>query len=296
MSAPTCGRPTELCGTCHHHRKCHKAQTCVGKGPRNPCTTGATYKATGEPCNTFAPRPCMDKTIMQNGACRRHGGKNPSGFAHYNYQGKGHSTLLPKRMQQDYLDARTNPERLSLEGEIAELRALRAELWRTLDGDMGMAVTAVRAAASDIRKALQQAMVAQKNGNAEKFAEALQAITNGSEALSSALSPVMAFEAARDTAADLAVKTERLLRTENTRIIEERGMVSLEAALADRHTLVQALLGAVTKHVRDSEVQTSIRRSVGAEYARLTGRRDPAPTATTSGPPIVDAEYSTPTD
>lgn len=269
-----CGKRTRICMTCGEHRRKH--------GPGQEIES-----------HPFLPKPC-EQPAMENGCCKMHGGHALRGIAHQNFQGKGFSkaVVLPARMLADYNAARMDPARLSLEDEIAELRTLRKDIWRMLEYDAHLATAAVKAAAQDIHKAYSQAFMAHRSGNAEKFAEAMNALGEAEKDLQHALGPVAAMEAARAQAADLAVKVEKLLRTENNRIIEERGMVSLEAALADRHTLVVALLGAVGKHVRDTEIQKAIRRTVGTEYARLTGRRDPPPAAAAGGDHIIDVEHS----
>jgi hypothetical protein len=233
---------------------------------------------------------------MPNGRCETHRGKATEGVAHWNYQGKGFSKVLPKRMLADYEQARTNPARLSLEDEIAEIRAIKADCWRMLEGDNALAVGAVKAAAGAVLKALRQAKAANKGGDATKFAEAMNALDEAAEDLRLALNPLEAMEAAKRQVAELNLKVEKLLRTENTRVFEERGMISLEAALADRHTLVMACLSAITKHVPDSETQKTIRRAVGHEYARLTGRRDDSPADAGRGPTVLDVEHSVSSD
>lgn len=267
-----CAARTATC-VCGEHRREHRLGGSVG-------TT-----------HVFEPRLCT-KPAMPNGRCETHRGNATTGVAHWNYQGKGHSKVLPKRMLADYENARANPARLSLEDEIAELRAIRDDYWRAVEGHDALSVAEVRAAASSIFKALRASKVANKSGDAHKFAEAMNALDEAVDALSVALNPLEAMESAKRSVADMNVKVEKLLKTENSRVFEERGMISLEAALADRHTMVVAFLSQITKHVPDSETQKTIRRAVGHEYARLTGRRDDSAPDAGRGPTVLDVEHS----
>lgn len=270
-SVQKCGRKTKKCLHCGVHQREH-----------------------AEADHDYVAKPCANP-VMPNGACAMHGGKSPKGLDHWNYQGKGHAKVLPRRMLADYEAARNNPDRLSLEAEIAELRAMKDDCWRMLEqeGDAAaIAVSQVRSSANEVQKYYQAARMASASGNAEKFAENMNYLRMSIEELMASLRPVEAMEAAKRQVADLNVKVEKLLKTENSRIFDERGMISLEAALADRHTLVLAVLGAVTKHVGDTTLQKAIQRSVSDEYARLTGRRDTPAADARRGTDIIDAQHT----
>lgn len=271
---PKCGARGKTCVHCGIHKRLH---------------------ADLDQSHPFEPKPCA-RNANETGRCIIHGGASPRGVAHYNHQGKGTSVVLPTRMLQDYERARTNPDRLSLEDEIAELRAMKADCWRQLEQNAGMAVADVKAAVAALSKAYDQALVAQRSTNAEKFAEALGQMGDARDALKVAMGPVAAMEAAKAQVADLNIKVEKLLRAENNRNFDERGMISLETALADRHALVMMFLGAVMKHVGDGATQKAIRRTVGNEYARLTGRRNAASVDAAGGSGVLDAEHSPTTD
>lgn len=273
-----------------------KGTTACGAKSRTCLTCGKHKREHGTTACDFVPRPCPNPA-MPNGRCQIHGGKSVApGIGHQLHKGKGRSIVLPHRMLADYHEARTSPDRLSLEAEIAELRAMKADCWRMLEGDAAIAVSQVRAAYSAFSKAYDQAENASRHGNAERLAEAFTAIGHARDDLRAALHPIEAMEAAKRQVADLNVKVEKLLKTENARIIDERGMVSLEAALADRHVLVLACLGAITKRVHDPEIQKAIRREIGDQYARLTGRRDAAPADAAGGVGIIDVEHTVAAD
>jgi len=86
-------------------------------------------------CQAWSPRQgrqCL-AIAMPNGKCRVHGGGALSGIAHPNYKDGRHVKNLPKRYLENYGAARSNPDYLKLQDEIALLDARLAELTGSID-------------------------------------------------------------------------------------------------------------------------------------------------------------------
>ncbi len=92
---------------------------------RNIC--GALARTKQTPCTA---RPLHGK--RGNGRCRMHGGKNGAGPAAGNWRHGRNSKYLPDDLLEDYREAFTDPDYLSLRSQISVNEAREAELIRQL--------------------------------------------------------------------------------------------------------------------------------------------------------------------
>lgn len=233
---------------------------------------------------------------MENGACHAHGGKAAVGMANGQWKGKGYSKYLPAELLQDYEAALNDPERLSLQYEMALLRMQLQKVIAELRAGQTIS-DEVHEAARQVSAAYNAAHAANQAGDTGRFVQAMVRLGQARNDLQAALRPAAAQEATRQRAVQMTQAIERLTRSENQRIVELHGMVSLEAAMADRHALVSAVLEAIDGLVRDPETRAALRSRTASVYARLTGRRDAAALGPARGDePARDAEYSSAED
>lgn len=76
---------------------------------------------------------CSNYPIADRKRCKYHGGKNPRGIMHYNYQGKGKSVSLPTRMLDRYEAHLNDPNVLDLTSSIAVLKSRAEDLMERAD-------------------------------------------------------------------------------------------------------------------------------------------------------------------
>lgn len=212
---------------------------------------------------------------MACGRCYTHGGNSVGGVASGTYKGLDYSISLPPRQLAVLESLRDDPERLSLRREIDMLRLDLAEVRREMyEGIDAFAVDAVTSATADIQKAYRDAQVAQRAGSAEKLAQAFSDWGTGLQRLHATLDPAIAVDEGRRKAADLALKLDRLLRTENTVKLAERGMVTVDAVMMRERVLIDAYRSALDAHVSDRAVRQTILTAIARVYAAVAGRRD----------------------
>lgn len=226
-------------------------------------------------CEKFEGRPHSTKVgLFPNGRCRLHGGGSLVGMAAPNYRGKGYSLLLGQKLREHYETAAVDPDWLSLREEIhllkAQIAGLLSEHQETGDHIPRDAFTAT----VTVTRSWKQFLAAYRAGLEERIAASLTALEESITTLSAAMAPAQVESDLRAETRAIAVTLEKLKKTESTMRIAERGQVSLEQALADRHALITIMLGVITKHVGDKALQDTIRRETVAGYVRLTGRRD----------------------
>lgn len=294
MPAPECGEPTNVCRQCRHHHNCHKAEGRACKqypGPRPPCKHATELFA----CETFAAAPCTNKSVMQNGYCRLHNGNALKGIAHPNYQGKGYSKYLPESLREDFEAHAGDPEWLSLRNELDLLRTHLSGVLKDMQAGHTISDD-VHDGFKAFSKAYSAAMLAQKTGNAEKFAEAMNAIGMAKDDMGQALGRHASTESARMKSVQLTIAIDRLSRSENSKRLTERGLISLEAVMSRDDAMLRAWKEALDGQVLDAAVRKAVLTAVGRIYSEFVGRRE-APGLTAGGDAVVvEAEYSASTD
>lgn len=271
-----CGAETRTC-ECGHKQQTHSHLESTGTR-RGACTSE------GCACKAFKGRPHMTPIVLANGRCRLHGGTVPTGVAASGWKHGGYSTVMPARMMQSYEQALSDPERLSLQHEIAAMRSLLTDaLTRMRDHDgagralidaAGTVLSARRDFRSASTAALQARGTMREAAASQRQAESLTRLDGAIGALERALDPATIEQEARGELRSGALVAERLVRSENTRLVELHNMLALEVVLADRHALVTKMIEAVERHVHDEGTRRAIRRDTAAGYAELTGRRD----------------------
>jgi hypothetical protein len=284
----TCGAQTRRCQCGHHQRVWHE------RGPDGVARGACTHE--GCSCQSFKGEPCphSGNLLYPNGRCRFHGGLSLGGVAHPNYQGKARSRYLagrmPARMVADFHAFAEDPSRLSLQAEASLVRAMLKDVWERLADNalvaraLIQAVGAVVNAKKAVTRARRNARVdpathQMDEASSRRLAEAMNAQDVALDRLAAAAEPAVAEAAARDEVLRITDRVEKLVRSENQRVVELHGMVSLDAVLTRERQLMTVLMDAITKHERDQEILRLIRRDAHSGYARLAGRRDPTDVA-----------------
>jgi hypothetical protein len=183
-----------------------------------------------------------------------HGGKSLAGSASPTWIDGRHSKILPKRLIDDYLAARDDPDKLALEDELALIDTRINDLLSRVDtGESGQLWT-------DLHKVVRDLEVAQRAHDTAAVAAAANTLI------------VLVEHGHGDAAAwrdvtDLIERRRRLVDSERKRLVEAQQMISVDQAMA----LMGLLVESVRQHVRDDGAL----RAVAAEFARLTGRPVP---------------------
>jgi hypothetical protein len=179
---------------------------------------------------------------MPNGRCKLHGGKSLSGPASGTFKTGRYSKVLPARLLEGYLDARSDPELLSLKDEVAVVSSRIIELAGRLDG------TDTPALWLELREALAQ----HEKGTPGAMDTIRNLIARG------------ATDAERWGALNDAFQDKlRLVRAEWKRCQDLQVTMTAENVTV----LVMALLDAVIRHVSDAKT----RHLIAQEFAKLTG-------------------------
>lgn len=235
---------------------------------------------------------------MSNGCCRFHGGKAAVGPANGAYRHGGNSRYVPKALLADYERLKDDPNRLSLQHEIDILRLQHAEILKSMYAEAQSAAVAIKQAGTGltaVRRAARLLRRAHQVQSEEAYANGLSALDEAIETIGTAFDPVTIRDEQRTKVVQLSLALDRLLRTENTVKLAERGMVSLEAVLARSQALIDAWKGALEIHVRDTALRTAVLTAVARHYTEFVGRR--ADSALDAGRPLVlDAVVAPPRD
>lgn len=204
---------------------------------------------------------CRRRAVTGMRVCQVHGGVTPKGPASPHWTSGRHSKILPKRLLDDYLVARDDPDKLVLEDELALIDSRINDLLGRVDsGESGQLWTA-------LRKTVRELEAAQR---ARDTVGVAAAVTTLVDTIKRGHGDVAAW---RDVT-DLIERRRRLVDAERKRLVAAQQMIGIEEALA----LMGLLVEAVRKHVRDDGAL----RAVTAEFARLTDR--PVPTEEPSWP------------
>jgi hypothetical protein len=186
---------------------------------------------------------------MQNGRCRMHGGKHPKGIASPHYKDGRHSKYMPGRLLTDYHAAIADPRLLELRDDISLVDARLGDLLRRVDsGESGAIWQALMAARVDL-------MAARRAGDAEKQAEALNAIMD-------LISRGHADYRAWGEVSATLEQRRRLVESERKRMVEAQQTLTVEKAML----LIGAIGGIIKAHVSD----TTTLRKISADISALT--------------------------
>lgn len=78
---------------------------------------------------------CRARVVRGAQVCRNHGGLTPIGPASPQWRGRGYSRILPTGLRETYEAARSDPELLALDRELALVEARLDQLASRLEGD-----------------------------------------------------------------------------------------------------------------------------------------------------------------
>lgn len=120
----------------------------------------ANKKKCGSPLRNKPGRFCqIERGLMSNGRCQKHGGKSLRGIAHPNFtNGATSRYMLPLRMRESYNDALSDPKLLDLKPEIALVHARAKDLIDRVDsGESGHLWKLLQKAYTDLETAKDKA-------------------------------------------------------------------------------------------------------------------------------------------
>lgn len=181
--------------------------------------------------------------------CRLHGGKSLRGTAHPSYEGKGEGIFLPQSLQEMYRTFITDPDRLSMEKNIATLDVRNAQLLLSLEeGDPGELWTRALRSLEHMQAAARRN---DKTGMSKNLDDLDQTLREGEKVIA--------------TWGEYRENTElrrKLSDTESKQMERSRQVLSSRQAMA----LVQALVLAIDEEVHDKDTRSRI----GERFIRIT--------------------------
>ncbi len=204
------------------------------------------FKICGARARTKTPC-CKDQAI--SGRCNNHGDDSPRGIEHYNYQGKGEGAFLPQSLQQMYRTFINDPDRLSMEKNIATLDVRNAQLLLSLEeGDPGELWTTALKSLEHMQAAARRN---DKSGMSKHLDDLDQTLREGEKVIA--------------TWGEYRENTElrrKLSDTESKQMERSRQVLTSRQAMA----LVQALVLAIDEEVHDEDTRSRI----GERFIRIT--------------------------
>lgn len=223
-------------------------------------------------CMQFVPTRCERTLRPGQKKCHQHGGKTPAGPLSVHWRGKGYSTVLPKKLVAHFNEALHDPDRLSLQQEVATLRATISDLWSRI-GEQSHAPKAALVAGATVGRAWRQFQSAYRSQHAERLQQALTGLDEAVRALSAAISPAKVESDLRGEVRATMLVVERLTRSENTRLVEMHNMISAEKALALTNAFVLQGMEVFDALVEDKALRLQWRREVSGRMQALVGSR-----------------------
>lgn len=187
---------------------------------------------------------------MDNGRCRIHGGKTPSGIASPQYKDGRYSKYMPTRLKDRYEAAASDPDLLNLRSEISLIDARMTDVLEGVNnGEAGEMWKRLKGALRDYdhpKGATEPARDLAKN---ESFQQMRWLINEGFQ-------EYMSWIELRQ----LAQERKSLVDGERSRLKDMQQLITAERA----YILINALQGSIRKHVTDRSILESIQTDIRA--------------------------------
>lgn len=203
-------------------------------------------------------RYCKHAPTPGRQRCRLHGGMTPSGIGSPHFQHGRFSLYMPERLRGDYELALSDPERLSLQREVAAHRATANDLRKRLE--------AGEATGDGLQTAWRDFKAAHRSGSAERLADALTRVD-------AAVQQRATEDALRKELRDETELIAKLTKGENDRMEQLHQMVTREQALNYMRGLALTVRAEAESYVRDVDTRRAFLRSVSAKFEQLAGGR-----------------------
>jgi hypothetical protein len=158
-----------------------------------------------------------------------------------------------------------------------------------LEERTGVATSQLTETLGALKRAARHLRRAHQVQSEEAYAAGLAQLDEVCERFALALDPVAIQEENRTKLVQLSLALDRLLRSENTHRLAERGTVSLEAVLARMTALVDGWRDSLSKYVADVAIRQAVLTAISRQFAEFAGRR-PDPDALPGGRPVLDVE------
>jgi len=208
---------------------------------------------------------------MGNGGCRVHGGGKGAqwGISNPNYKTGKYSKVLSKNLIPDYDKARTNPEYLKLNDEIALVDARLVNLLASVEGKSSSLIFSnLSSVVSKIERS-QRAIVRARNISDEEQRQ--KALENANIDYLDAVTEVVRLIKTGskewyiwEDITELIERRRRLVETERKLLVDMQMLVHTQDVIV--------LLDAVMESVRRNVTDRSIRQSIQSDFVRLTAK------------------------
>lgn len=185
-------------------------------------------------------RRCQRPVKAAGNRCRVHGGATPYGPFSANYKGRDRSSRLPRGLTESYLEARADPDLLSLEHEIAVIDAREDQLMEQLrDGGADALYGDLKGVYRDLRAAIKREDVA---GQVRLLMQLGELIDQGAEASKT-----------WDRFIAVTEQKRRLVDAERRRRMDMQASVAVEGVLMLITTLSEIIRARVFEFVADRD-------------------------------------------
>ena len=232
---------------------------CVGEAGKVP----AAYvgkRICGGRHSTGKPGPCL-KSPQANHRCYKHGGPTPTGIAASNYQGKGYSKYLPKRLVDDFESSLADGALVELRRDIALVETQLNDALRRLSGT-GAGMSAWQEACAALRSLL--AALQQKPANEAEAADAARRQGEALLALQTLVEQGNREAGPWEEVGKLIDQKRRLVDSESRREANLQSSMSMERAILWYEYLVTAVVENVSNRSELARIQSQWNRLVGA--------------------------------
>lgn len=226
----------------------------------------AKSKQTGERCCQYV--------VKGKTKCKYHGGLSAGGVSHPNFIHGRYSTVMPKRLMDNYQAALSDDKALAQREEIAVMEARAKDLLtRAESGESGALMKELRGYCNDYKKASRLAAKASDNSREKSTQNAKRA-----EALDSLFTAIEnAYDDYRiwDEVAKVVNQTTRLRESERRYLIEQQESYTAEEV----RTLMAAVANVLKTEVREQSVLKAVSQKLFAlenVSVRGAGARDSA--------------------
>lgn len=212
--------------------------------------------------NTSQPGRCA-AFPMDNGRCRKHGGKTPKGLSSPNFRHGGFAKDMIANLQERFEEELGNPELLSLNEEIALLRALIRDVMER--GESGYRWRDISRTSRAVGKAIRKLHRAIQSGDVTMLQQARHDLDDAYAEEDAVVKGGVRDAAHRDELGRRAESVARVKNVEHKHRIDERLAVTHEQLAVE----IAFIAGLMKKHIKDKGVFNAISAELGERVAGL---------------------------
>lgn len=202
--------------------------------------------------------PCL-LPPNDTGRCKLHGGKNPRGRAHHNYEGKGLSKYIPDDLTERWEETMNDPDLLTLRQEARILYMRLGNMMERLEG------SATEDLFRQIRDTYEAAREAQREQDYGTMAERLNE-------LGSLIDEAVETEEVWDEVVDLIENRRKVVEAENRRQVQAEQTYTAEQANLLVQTILNINVTVLSEHGVDEEVFRDLADRIERAVSGRSGR------------------------